>query len=65
MGIKEEFIVPNERNHIVLEAPGALKMLCYDGYNVLVQKDRIGVKGLSINMFVSLKRSGIDIDFEI
>ena len=61
--VKEGFIVPNERNRIIVETPNALKMLCYDNLNLLVQKDRIGVKGLSINMFVSLKHNEIDIDF--
>ena len=63
--VKEGFIVPNERNSIILETPNALKLLCYDGFNVLVQKDRIGVKGLSINMFVPLKHNWMDNDFEI
>ena len=63
--VKEGFIVLNEWNHIVVETPNALKMLCYNDFNVLVQKDQIGVKGLSINMFVFLKRNAIDIDFII
>ena len=63
--IQEGFIVPNERNCIILETPSSLNMLCYDGFNVLVQKDRIAVKGLSINIFVPLKHNGMDIDFEI
>ena len=63
--VREGFIVPNEWYSITLETPNALKMLCFDGFNVLVQKDRIGVKGLSINMFVPLKHNWMDIDFEI
>ena len=63
--VKEGFIVLNERNRIVVETPNALKMLCYDDFNVLVQKDRIGVKDLSINLFVFLKHNEIDIDFII
>ena len=63
--VREGFIVLNERYSITLETPNALKMLCYDGFNILAQKDRIGVKGLSINMFVPLKCNWMDIDFEI
>ena len=65
MDVREGFIVPNEQYSITLETPNALKMSCFDGFNVLVQKDRIGVKGLSINMFVPLKYNWMDIDFEI
>ena len=65
VGVRNGFIVPNERNRIIVETPTTLRTLCYDNFNVLVQRNRMRVSGLSCSKFVPLKHNEIDIDFKI